>query len=154
MNSVSVSLGEQEVHWRAFLHSLVTRGLTGVELLISDAHISLKQARRAFFGGVPWQRCQFHMQQNAQAYVLRHSMNAEVAADLRAVFDAPSRHGTEALLDRLVQKYEKRAFRLANWVETNILEGLTIFSFSAAYQRRLRTANGLQRLNREVRRRS
>jgi len=151
---VSVSLGEQEVHWRTFLQSLVTRGLSGVELVISDAHVGLQQARRAVFGGVPWQRCQFHLQQNAQAYVPRHSMKAEVAADIRAIFNAPSRHEAEALLDRLVQKYEQRASRLANWMETNIPEGLTVFSFPAAHQRRLRTANGLERLNREVRRRS
>jgi transposase-like protein len=151
---VSVSLSEQEIHWRTFLQSLVARGLTGVELVISDAHAGLKQARRAIFGGVPWQRCQFHLQQNAQAYVPRHSMKREVAADIRAVFNAPNRDEAEALLVRLVQKYEKRASRLANWMETNILEGLTVFSFPATHQRRLRTANGLERLNREVRRRS
>jgi putative transposase len=151
---VSVSLGEQEFHWRAFLQSLVTRGLTGVELGISNAHTGLKQARRAVFGGLPWQRCQFHLQQNAQAYVPLHSTRAEVAADIRAVFNAPSCHETEALLDRLVQKYEKPASRLANWMERNIPEGLTVFSFPAAHQRCLRTANGLKRLNREVRQRS
>jgi len=151
---VSVSLSEQEIHWRTFLQSLVARGLTGVELVISDAHAGLKQARRAVFGGVPWQRCQFHLQQNAQAYVPRHSLKAEVAADIRAIFNAPSRDEAEALLARLVKKYEKRASRLANWMETNIPEGLTVFSFPATHQRRLRTANGLERLNREVRRRS
>jgi transposase-like protein len=114
----------------------------------------LKQARRAVFGGVPWQRCQFHLQQNAQAYVPRHSLKAEVAADIRAVFNAPNRDEAEALLVRLVQKYEKRASRLANWMDTNIPEGLTVFNFPATHQRRLRTANGLERLNREVRRRS
>jgi putative transposase len=151
---VSVSLSEQEIHWRTFLQSLVVRGLTGVELVISDAHAGLKQARRAVFGGVPWQRCQFHLQQNAQAFVPRHSLKSEVAADIRAVFNAPNRDEAEALLARLAQKYEKRASRLANWMETNIPEGLTVFSFPATHQRRLRTANGLERLNREVRRRS
>jgi transposase-like protein len=151
---VSVSLSEQEVHWRTFLQSLVDRGLGGVELVTSDAHAGLKQARRAVFGGVPWQRCQFHLQQNAQAYVPRHSMKAEVASDIRAIFNAPNQHEAVALLDRLVQKYEKKASRLANWMETNIPEGLTVFAFPAAHRRRIRTANGLERLTREVRRRS
>jgi transposase-like protein len=151
---VSVSLSEQEVHWRTFLQSLVDRGLGGVELVTSDAHAGLKQARRAVFGGVPWQRCQFHLQQNAQAYVPRHSMKAEVASDIRAIFNAPNQHEAVALLDRLVQKYEKKASRLANWMETNIAEGLTVFAFPAAHRRRIRTANGLERLTREVRRRS
>jgi transposase-like protein len=151
---VSVSLSEQEAHWRTFLQSLVDRGLSGVELITSDAHAGLKQARRAVFGGVPWQRCQFHLQQNAQAYVPRHSMKAEVAGDIRAIFNAPNLHEAEALLAKMVRKYEKRASLLANWMETNIPEGLTVFAFPAAHRRRIRTANGLERLNREVRRRS
>lgn len=68
---VSVSLGEHEVHWRTFLQSLVARGLRGVQLIVSDAHEGLGAARRTVFGGVPWQRCQFHLQQNARAYVPR-----------------------------------------------------------------------------------
>ena len=64
---VSVSLSEQEVHWRTFLQSLLARGLCGLHLIISDAHAGLKQARLAVFGSIPWQRCQFHLQQNAQA---------------------------------------------------------------------------------------
>jgi putative transposase len=51
---VSVSLGEQELHWRDFLQSLVERGLTGVELIISDAHVGLQAARKAVFSGIPW----------------------------------------------------------------------------------------------------
>jgi transposase-like protein len=151
---VSVSLGEHEVHWRTFLQELVSRGLTGVELVISDAHAGLKQARRAVFGGVPWQRCQFHLQQNAQAYVPRKGLQAEVGADIRAIFNAAGRHEAEALLARLVEKYAQRAARLAQWMEQNIPEGLTVFDFPPTHQRRLRTANGLERLNREVRRRS
>jgi transposase-like protein len=75
---VSVSLGEHEVHWRSFMQSLVARGLHGINLITSDAHQGLKERRKAVFGGVPWQRCQFHLQQNAQAYVPRQSMRAEV----------------------------------------------------------------------------
>ena len=151
---ISVSLGEQEVHWRTFLQSRVARGLSGVELVISDAHPGLKQARRAVFGGVPWQRYQFHLQQNAQAYVPRHNMKAEVAADIRAIFNAASRRDAERLLVQAVQKYAPKASKLANWMEANIPEGLSIFAFPVAHQRRLRTANGLERLNREIRRRS
>ena len=61
---VSVALSEHEVHWRTFLQSLVARGLCGVRLVISDAHEGLKAARLAVFGGVPWQRCQFHLPPN------------------------------------------------------------------------------------------
>jgi putative transposase len=54
---VSVALGEQEVHWRIFLQSLVQHGLQGVRLIISDAHTGLLAARQAAFCGIPWQRC-------------------------------------------------------------------------------------------------
>ena len=151
---VSVSLSEHEVHWRAFLQSLVQRGLCGVQLITSDDHAGLEKARQAVFGGVPWQRCQFHLQKNAAAYVPRRDMKSEVAADIRAVFNAPDRTEAEALLARIVTKYEQKASALAAWMETNIPEGLTVFDFPAPHRRRLRTANGLERLNREVRRRS
>jgi putative transposase len=80
---VSVSLSEHEVHWRAFLQSLVARGLNSVQLIISDDHSGLKAARIAVFGSIPWQRCQFHLQQNASQYVPPQSMKWEVAADSR-----------------------------------------------------------------------
>ncbi|NWG18734.1 MAG: transposase, partial [Chloroflexi bacterium] len=82
---VSVAVGEHETHWRQFLQSLVQRGLTGVQRIVSDAHDGLHAARRAVSGGVPWQRCQFHLQQNAQAYVPRQELKTEVAADIRAI---------------------------------------------------------------------
>ena len=151
---VSISLGEHEIHWRTFLQSLLQRGLGGVQLITSDDHAGLKAARLAVFGGVPWQRCQFHLQQNASQYVPRQSMKAEVAADLRMVFNAPNRTTADAYLVQVVQKYAKTASRLADWMEKNVPEGLTVFAFPPSHQRRLRTTNGLERLNREIHRRT
>ena len=151
---VSVSLSEAEIHWRTFLESLMQRGLAGIELITSDDHSGLEKARLAVFGGVPWQRCQFHLQQNAQAYVPRKVLKVEVAADIRAVFNARDRHEAETLLAGAVQKYAKIAPALADWMEENIPEGLTIFAFPEKQRRRLRTTNGLERLNREIRRRT
>ncbi len=151
---VSISVGEHEIHWRTFLQSLVQRGLRGVQLITSDDHPGLKAARLAVFGGIPWQRCQFHLQQNAGQYVPRQSMKAEVAADLRMVFNAPNRATADAYLVQVVQKYAKTASRLADWMEKNIPEGLTVFAFPVSHQRKLRTTNGLERLNREIHRRT
>jgi transposase-like protein len=151
---VSVSLSEQEVHWRTFLESLVDRGLSGVELIISDAHGGLKAARKAVFGGIPWQRCQFHLQQNASQYVPRRSMKREVATDIRAIFNAPDRDQAEMLLAKTVQKYEHTASHLADWLEKNIPEGLTVFAFPEEHRRRIRTTNGLEVVSREIRRRT
>ncbi len=151
---VSVSLGEQELHWRDFLQSLVERGLTGVELITSDAHVGLQAARKAVFSGVPWQRCQFHLQQNASQYVPRQSMKREVAADIRAIFNAADRAQAEAQLRRTVEKYAHSASKLADWLEGNIPEGLTFFSFPEDHWRRIRTVNSLERVCREIRRRT
>lgn len=151
---VSVSLSEHEVHWRAFLESLKQRGLGGVQLITSDDHAGLRAARLAVFGGLPWQRCQFHLQQNAQAYVPRKDMQSEVAADIRLIFDAPDRTTAEAYLAKAVSKYQTSASRLAEWMAANIPEGLTVFAFPAAFRKLLRTTNGVERLHREVRRRA
>ncbi len=117
---VSVALSEGEVHWRTFLQSLTKRGLHGVELIISDDHAGLKEARKAVFGGIPWQRCQFHLQQNAQAYIPRKEMKKEVAADIKAIFNAPNRQEAERLLALTVAKYQEKASRLADWMEANL----------------------------------
>ncbi|CAA9380284.1 MAG: Mobile element protein [uncultured Chloroflexia bacterium] len=151
---VSVALGEQEVHWRTFLQRLVERGMRGVELFISDAHAGLREARRAVFGGVPWQRCQFHLQQNAQAYVPRQEMKAEVAASIRAIFQASSLSEAKRLLAETVERYRRVAAKLATWMEENIPEGLMVFAFPQRHRRLVRTTNGLERLNQEIRRRT
>ena len=151
---VSVALSEQEVHWRTFLQSLVERGLRGVQLIISDAHGGLQAARRAVFGGVPWQRCQFHLQQNAQAYVPKQELKAEVAAAIRAIFQAPSLHEAKRLLGDAVQRYRVVAPKLATWMEENLPEGLIMFAFPEAHWRLIRTTNGLERLHQEMRRRT
>jgi transposase-like protein len=150
----SVSLSEQEVHWREFLRHLQQRGLHGVKLFISDAHEGLKAARTAVFPSVPWQRCQFHLQQNAQAYVPKQTMRKEVAQCIRSVFNAPSEEEARRLLDQLLTRYEKSAPRLVAWAETNIPEGLTVFQFPADHWRRIRTSNPLERTNKEIRRRT
>jgi len=165
---VSVALSEHETHWREFLRSLVERGLSGVRLIVSDDHEGLKAARQAVFGSLPWhqsqrsceqgQRCQFHLQKNAQAYVPKQEMKAQVAADLRAIFTASDRSTAEALLRAAVARYQASAPKLSAWMETNVPEGLTVLSaIGQAYEshrRRLRTTNGLERVNKEVKRRT
>jgi putative transposase len=151
---VSVSLSEAEVHWREFLGSLIERGLHGVEQITSDAHEGLAAGRRACFNGVPWQRCQFHLQQNAMQYVPKIAMREEVAADLRAVFNAPDQHEAKRQLSLAVEKYHASAPKLAAWMENNVPQGLTVFARPASHRRKLRTTNMLERLNKEIKRRT
>lgn len=151
---LSVSLSEAEAHWRTFLSGLVERGLGGVRLIVSDSHAGLKAARQAVFGGIPWQRCQFHLQQNANQYVPRKDVRKEVAADIRKIFNAPDQAVAEMYLKQAVEKYAETASALANWMEANLLEGLTVFSFPEEHRTRLRTTNHLERLNQEIKRRT
>jgi putative transposase len=151
---VSISLGEQEVHWRTFLQNLVKRGLYGVQLIISDAHVGLKAARQAVFGGIPWQRCQYHLQQNVQAYVPRKAMQREVAQDLRNIFHAPDLVTAQTWFNEMVKKYQSQTPRLADWLENNVPEGLIVFSFPLSHRRRIRTVNMLERISQEVKRRT
>lgn len=151
---LSVSLSESEVHWRSFLESLVSRGLNGIKLIISDAHSGLKAALRAVFPSVPWQRCQFHLQQNAQSYVTKRDRKSEVAESIRAVFDAENMAEADRILKQVAAKYEKDMPKLAQWMLENIPEGLTVFNFTPAHRKKLRTSNIAERVNQEIRRRS
>ena len=151
---LSAALSEAEVHWRTFLQSLQTRGLQGLQLIVSDDHAGLAAARRAVFPAVPWQRCQFHLQQNAQAHVPRLELRAKVAADIRGIFLAQDRPAAERRLAEVVADYSQSAPKLAAWIEHNLPEGFTVFAFPTAHQRRLRTSNAIERLNQELKRRT
>ncbi|HSN49895.1 MAG TPA: IS256 family transposase [Bacteroidales bacterium] len=151
---VSVSLSEHETHWKAFLKGLKDRGMNGVKLVTSDDHLGLGAARRAVFGSVPWQRCQFHLQQNAGAYVPKQAMRYEVAADIRSMFNAPDRKTAEEFLQAAIQKYAVIAPRLSAWLEENLSEGFTVFDFPLEHRRSIRTTNSLERINKEIRRRT
>ena len=150
----SVQLSEAEPHWRKFLESLLKRGMHGVRLVVSDDHSGLRAARQATLAGVPWQRCQFHAIQNAMKHVPKVAMRPEVARDLRRVFDADEPAEAERRLKEVVARYQKTAPQLAAWLEHAIPEALTVLTIPAAHRRRLRTTNSLERLNREIKRRT
>ena len=151
---VSVSLSEAEVHWREFFKSLIERGLHGIELIASDAHAGLKEARKACFTGVPWQRCRFHLMKNALVHVPREEMKREVVDDLRSVLDSADEQAATEQLARVARKYEKTAPKLSAWMEQNVPESFAVFRLPPAHRVRLRTTNMLERLNRELKRRT
>lgn len=151
---VAVSMSEAEVHWRDFLLSLKKRGMHGVKLVTSDDHSGLRAALQSSMAGVPWQRCQVHLQRNATAYVPKTDMREGVAADMRSIFNAPDREEADRLLVKTIEKYSKTAGRLAVWMEENIPEGLAVFAMPEKHRRRLRTTNMVERQNREIKRRT
>ena len=151
---VSAALSEAEVHWRTFFTSLQKRGLQGVKLVVSDDHAGLGAARKALFPSVPWRRCQFHLQQNAQAYVPRLDQRAAVAHAIHSIFNSPDLHSAQRRLKEVVDENTAARPKLAAWMEENLPQGFTVFSFPMAHQRRLRTTNALERLNMELKRRT
>lgn len=106
------------------------------------------------FPSVPWQRCQFHLQQNAGAYVPKMAMRGAVAADIRAIFTAPDQDEAEHLLGKFLKRYQKTAPQLVGWAEEALPEGFTVFALPASHRRKLRTTNLIERLNEEIRRRT
>jgi putative transposase len=150
----SVQLSEAEPHWRKFLESLQKRGMHGVKLIVSDDHAGLRAARQAVMAGVPWQRCQFHTIRNAMAHVPKVAMRSDVARDLRRVFDADEPAEAERRLKEIVARYQKTAPQLAAWLEEAAPEAIIVLMIPLAHRRRLRTTNGLERLNKEIKRRT
>jgi transposase-like protein len=150
----SCRLSEAEVHWRDLLQSMVKRGMHGVRMIVSDDHAGLRAAREAVFPGVQWQRCQFHLTRNAMAWVPKQAMRAEVAQDMRTIFNAADRSDAERRLGIVADKYRQTAPALAEWLENNIPEGLAVFSLAVPHRRKLRTTNLLERIHKDVKRRT
>jgi len=151
---VSTEISEAEVHWRNFLGQLSQRGLHGIQMITSDAHEGLKAAREAIFPTVPWQRCQFHLQQNSGHHVARKEKRKEIAEDLRSVFRAPSLEDAERYLKKTVDKYAKENLKLSGWLEENVPQSLTVFQMDKKHWVKLRTSNMAERQMKEIKRRT
>ena len=151
---VSVALSEAEVHWREFLQALQRRGLKGIELVVSDDHMGLRAARRAVWPAVPWQRCQFHLAQNAQAHAHNRAQARQMGQAIRDIFNSPSLGDAEAMVTRVAECFQPDNPQWVKWLEENIAEGFTIFRFARSTHRKIRTVNGLERVNKEIRRRT
>ena len=153
---LSVSLSEAEIHWREFFKGLVTRGLHGLKMITSDDHAGMRAARKAVFTGVPWQRCQFHLQQNAQSYITKVSLKKSIAAEIKSVFDCLTKDEAERGLKEFIQRHESSMPRLTDWAENNLVQGFTVFDLreSPFNRKRLRTSNVMERLNKTIRKRT
>ena len=102
------------------------------------------------FPGVPWQRCQFHLQHNAQGYVSKLDQRTPVARQIRAIFNASDAHEAQRLLDVALKEWQVSQPQLAAWAEMNLPEGFAVFNLPDGHRVRMRTTNGLERLNKEL----
>ncbi len=151
---VSCALSEAEVHWREFLTGLKERGIGIPDLVTSDAHSGLKAALKASLNATPWQRCQFHLQKNAQEYVTKQHLKSKVASDIRVIFNAGDRAHAEEGLKDFVKTYSESQPKLAAWAEENLPEGFTVFTLPEAHRKRLRTSNACENVNGQIKRRT
>ncbi len=131
------------------------RGLRGVELVVSDDHEGLKAAAFRHFQGASWQRCQVHYARNLLGMV-GPAKREELAADLRAIFAATSREQALGIASSVAEKWrsEKGAAKVADHLEEHVEECLSCLAFPESHRKRIRTTNGLERLNQEIKRRT
>jgi transposase-like protein len=150
---LDIGLTEDVVVWRAFLQGLVARGVRGVKLVISDAHPGLKQAVKEVFLGAGWQRCRVHFMRNLLARVPK-SAQAMVAATVRTIFDQPDRAAAEAQLLQVVEALQDRFPAVTQFLLETEGEILTFYDFPPEHHRQIYSTNPLERLNKELKRRS
>lgn len=151
---ISCSLSEAEVHWREFLLRLQERGLHGVTLIISDAHAGLKAAKNAVMPAVKWQRCLFHLAQNATHQSPSKALQKELQQGVREIYQAINRNEAETRMNYLIEMYKDKASKFCKWLEENFVEGLTFYDYPKEHWRKIRTVNLLERMNREQKRRT
>jgi transposase-like protein len=151
---VAVKHSEAEVNWREFFLSLKERGVFGLELITSDDHPGLKQAMQSVFPNVSWQRCQFHFAQNAQHKASCKSQKKEIADDVREIFRQISLETAQQKVEQVVARWEKKNPNFASWLDNNISDCFAVYKFHPDLHSKLRTSNGMERLNREIARRN
>jgi len=150
---VDVGPSEDRAFWTAFLRSLVKRGLHGVRLVISDAHEGLKAAIASVLSGATWQRCRVHFMRNLLATVPQGAREA-VAAIVRTVFAQPDHATAMAQLKKVADGLRTRFGRAAALLEEAAEDVLAYRLFPSEHQRQLHSTNVLERLNKEIKRRS
>ncbi len=150
---VDVGDSEDEVFWTAFLRSLRERGLSGVRLVISDAHSGLKASIARVFAGASWQRCKVHLARNILATV-NHAHKDMVAATVRTIHAQPDADATRAQLHAVVGMLEDR-FPAAAEILAGAESDVTAYAaFPRAHWRKISSTNPLERINKEIKRRS
>jgi putative transposase len=151
--AVEVADTESEATYQELFRSLKRRGLRGVELVVSDDHEGLKAAVSRHFQGASHQRCQVHYSRNLLGMV-SFAKRKELASDLRAIFAVPERNQAMDVASSVAKKWrEKGNEKVAEHLEEHVEECLSCLAFPESHRRRIRTTNGLERLNQEIKRR-
>jgi len=151
--AVEVVHSENESDYSDLFKRLQERGLTGVQLVVSDDHQGLRKAVDRYFQGASWQRCQVHFMRNLLSK-LRKLDRGWVMSSLKDVFRAPDRRQAELRLKALVDRLSASDPTVADWLEADGPETLSALDFPESHRRHIRSTNGLERLNEEILRRT
>jgi putative transposase len=151
---IGIAIGEveSEAFWTEFLRSLVGRGLGGVRLAVSDEHKGLKAAITRILG-CPWQRCTVHFVRNMRGHC-RRSEQGLVAAALREIFDAPGLEQAKARLGEVLERFREPVPKVAAFLEEAEDDLVAFYRFPPQHWPKLRSTNPLERVNKEIGRRS
>ena len=150
---MDVGPSEDGAFWGAFLRSLVVRGLSGVRLVTSDAHRGLKNAVEAVLVGASWQRCRVHFMRNALSLVPKAAQQM-VGATIRTVFAQPDAHSAREQWRRVSDGFRSRFPRLSELMDEAEEDVLAYATFLSEHWQKIWSNNPLERLNKEVKRRT
>lgn len=150
---IDIGASEEEAFWKAFLRSLVRRGLRGVELVISDGHEGLKAAMAAVLAGASWQRCRVHLMRNVLSHVPRGDKSL-VRVALRTIFSQPTQEAAREQLVEIVLSMTPRWSKAAKVLEASGEDVLTYMTFPADHWTRIYSTNPLERVIAEIKRRT
>jgi len=143
---------ESERSWMDFFTWLEGRSRSGVDLIVSDHHGGLTTAVRVQFQGASWQRCQLHLSASVSSAAAK-AVQEELHARVRAIFEAPDLETARTLLAKVVADYEQQGPTAIATLERGFDDATAVLALPRPYRKRLRTTNGQERLNEEVRRR-
>jgi transposase-like protein len=149
---LDVGEAETEAFWRSFLRGLVRRGLSGVQLIVSDAHEGLKNAIAQVLG-CPWQRCTVHFLREALGHA-RREQQPMLAALIRPIFNADSEPAARELVSDALERLDPVIPKVAALLSLAEDDLLAFYAFPADHRTKLRSTNPLERFNREIGRRT
>lgn len=144
---------ESKETWKEFLMGLKNRGLNGVLMITSDAHEGLRDAVRRVFPNVPWQRCQFHFSRNVSDKAAK-KYQAGIRADLNELFNCRTLEEARKVRDRMLDEYSDVASSAMECLESGFDDAMTVIALPRHLRKYYRTSNHLERLNKELKRRS
>jgi putative transposase len=143
---------ETEDSWGTFFNSLKERGLKDVRLVTSDNHKGLVNAVKKHFQGASWQRCQTHFSRNIIDHTPK-SLQSEIKEDIKNLYAAVDLESARKYRDVIFTKYETKAPKAVAILDEGFDDITAVLSLPLYYRKRLRTTNGVERLNQEIRRR-